>query len=433
MKLRAFWVLVHRYAGLTMAGFLIIVGLTGSLLAFFTELEQLINPHWYSVHGQEKMLDAATLSERVERREPRLQVSEINLESFYGGDAGAWVAPRSDPATGEPYELSYDQIILNPVTGAEIEHRTWGAISEGWGNLMSFVYKLHYSLALDITGVWILGICALIWTLDCFVGFYLTLPARRKPTSVSAPQSKQSFWQRWQPAWKIRWRAGNYKLNFDLHRAGGLWLWAMLLIFAWSSVYMNLWDTVYTWTTQAVFEYKAPWTELKPLPKPMEQPLLNWRQAQARGEALMAEQTRLHDFVVERPVMLKLDREHGTYTWQVRSNREIDDHSRRFTTQVIFDANNGELKLVLLPSGQYTGNTISNWLYALHMANAFGLPYRIFVCLLGLAISVLSVTGVYIWLKKSRAAKAKHNKITPRELFPESLNKEKSIRESQLL
>jgi uncharacterized iron-regulated membrane protein len=223
--------------------------------------------------------------------------------------------------------------------------------------------------------------------------------------AVSGRQSNRSFWQRWQPAWKIRWRAGSYKLNFDLHRAGGLWLWAMLLIFAWSSVYMNLWDTVYTWTTRAVFDYKAPWTELRPLAKPIEQPLLSWRQAQTRGEALMSEQAHLHDFVVERPVALKLDRETGTYTWQVRGNREIDDHSRRYTTQVIFDANNGELKLVLLPSGQYTGNTVTNWLYALHMANVFGLPYRIFVCLLGLAIAILSITGIVIWLRKRRAAR----------------------------
>lgn len=433
MKPRAFWVLVHRYAGLTMAGFLIIVGLTSSLLAFYTELEHLINPHWYPVHGLEKPLDAATLAERLELREPRLQVSEINLESFYGGGAAVWVTPRIDPASGEPYELGYDHIILDPVTGAEIQHRTWGAISEGWGNLMSFVYKLHYSLALDMIGVWLLGICALIWTLDCFVGFYLTLPARRKLLPESVSHSKRSFWQRWQPAWKIRWRAGSYKLNFDLHRAGGLWLWAMLLMFAWSSVYMNLWDTVYTWTTQAVFEYKAPWTELKLLSKPLEQPQLNWRQAQGRGEALMAEQARLHDFIVERPVALKLDRERGAYTWQVRSNLEIDDHSRRYTTQVIFDANTGALKLVLLPSGQYTGNTVSNWLYALHMANVFGLPYKIFVCVMGLVITMLSVTGVYIWLKKHRAANAKRNKITPREPLPENPTKEKSASDPQFL
>ena len=42
---------------------------------------------------------------------------------------------------------------------------------------------------------------------------------------------------------------------------------------------------------------------------------------------------------------------------------------------------------------------------ALHMANVFGLPYRIFVCALGILITMLSVTGVYIWWKKRRAQK----------------------------
>lgn len=41
---RHFWVLVHRYAGLTMAGFLILVGLTGSLLAFLTEINRTLTP-----------------------------------------------------------------------------------------------------------------------------------------------------------------------------------------------------------------------------------------------------------------------------------------------------------------------------------------------------------------------------------------------------
>jgi uncharacterized iron-regulated membrane protein len=34
------------------------------------------------------------------------------------------------------------------------------------------------------------------------------------------------------------------------------------------------------------------------------------------------------------------------------------------------------------------------------MANVFGLPYRIFVFIAGIVITMLSVTGVYIWWKK---------------------------------
>jgi outer membrane receptor protein involved in Fe transport len=116
-------------------------------------------------------------------------------------------------------------------------------------------------------------------------------------------------------------------------------------------------------------------------------------------------------------VALRLYREFGVYQYQVETNREIDDRPRRYTTQVFFDANTGALRLALLPSGQYTGNTLSNWLYALHMANVFGLPYRIFVCGLGLVIVMLSMTGVYVWLKKRRSKVAAHARGLDRWLF----------------
>lgn len=315
----------------------------------------------------------------------------------------AWVAPRTDPATQQPFLLDYDRLILNPVTGEELDRCRFGAITQGWGNLMDFIYSLHYTLALDITGMWILGGCALVWTLDCFIGFYLTLPAGHGVKATSRTVPAHSWWNRWKPAWLVKWGSSAYRLNFDLHRAGGLWTWVLLLIFAWSSVYMNLWDTVYTWTTQALLEYHMPWTDVPVRAQPLEQPKLSWRDAQARGEALMGEQAQQHGFVVEEPVALTFDLERGIYTWQVHTNREIDDRSRRWTTQVSFDAENGALKLVLLPSGQYAGNTITNWLYALHMANVFGLPYRILVCVLGLVITMLSITGVYIWWKKRRS------------------------------
>ncbi|MEI8208607.1 MAG: PepSY-associated TM helix domain-containing protein [Methylococcales bacterium] len=43
----------------------------------------------------------------------------------------------------------------------------------------------------------------------------------------------------------------------------------------------------------------------------------------------------------------------------------------------------------------------------LHMERMFGLPMKIFVCVMGLVITLLSVTGVYIWLKKRWAAQLK--------------------------
>ena len=406
---RSFWVWLHRWAGLVMAGFLILVGLTGSLLAFYPELERLINPQIYPAQTSGQKLDFATLAEQAKKLVPNGQVNSVLLEANQEATL-IIMGPRTDNGD-QKEELGFDQLILNPYTGEELARRQFGAISEGMINFMPFIYQLHYALALGSFGIWVLGICALIWTVDCFVGFYLTLPQRRKPSInqviLSKRDSINNWWLRWKPAWKIRWKSSNYKLNFDLHRANGLWLWIILFIFAWSSVYMNLWDTVYTWTTRTIFEYKAPWTELpeRLQTSAIQEPKLDWRQAQTIGQYWMARQARQLHFEIHQPVALRLDRERHVYQYVVRSSRDIQD--RRGTTRVLFDADTGEFKLLLLPTGQYNGNTVTSWLYALHMGNVFGLPYRIFVCLTGLTIVLLSVTGIVIWTRKRHAQNSK--------------------------
>ena len=61
-----------------------------------------------------------------------------------------------------------------------------------------------------------------------------------------------------------------------------------------------------------------------------------------------------------------------------------------------------------IPTGEHSGTTVTSWLNALHDANVaiLGLPYRIFVSVLGLVIVMLSVTGLVVWLKKRQARRA---------------------------
>ena len=91
MKIRPFWGLLHRYAGLAMTVFLIIVGLTGSLLAFYNELEHAINPHLSVASNGRAPLDLADLIDGAERLSPQTKVQSIWLN-----DAAAQVsvAPR---------------------------------------------------------------------------------------------------------------------------------------------------------------------------------------------------------------------------------------------------------------------------------------------------------------------------------------------------
>lgn len=295
-------------------------------------------------------------------------------------------------------------------------------------------------MALDENGGWILGITALVWTLDCFVGFYLTLPARRKvslhphhdplgdcsrrsPTScihavVPKGEGARSYWQRWSPAWRVKWSASPYRINFDLHRAGGLWLWLALLVFAWSSVYMNLGDTVYKTVMKAVSEFHEPWADIEDLSQPLDNPKVGWDEAYRRADKALAEAASTQGVRIEQPVGMWLNHGKGFYVLSARSSADIQD--RYGHTRVVIDAESGETRMVLFPTGQYGGNTVTSWLLALHMGNVFGLPYRIFVCVLGLAIVMLSVTGVVIWLRKRRAS-AHHRKAaikTAQQIIP---------------
>lgn len=402
-SLRHLFVWLHRWSGLVMAAFLIVVGLTGSLLAFNVELERVFAPQLFAVEKPgAARLDLATLAERAQALVPK---GHLELVAFTEPDqVSVSFTARNDPATGRPYDLGFTEFFLDPWTGEELGRRRRGDLSQGVVNLMPFIYELHWTLAIGNLGQWTLGVVALIWTLDCLNGFYLTLP----PSSAR-------FWQRWKKAWLVRSRAGFYRLNFDLHRAGGLWLWPILFVFGWSSVMMNIREPVYEWVMQAVFDYRSPMDAFISAPqRPIETPMLDWRAAQETGARLIAEQASLHGFKAGDPISVGYIAVSNLYFFEVRGSRDLFERSPKGGgTSVTFAADTGTLIDFSQPTGEHTGNTVESWLYALHMARVFGMPYRIFVCASGLLIATLSVTGVYIWWKKRRARRRHGHATTP--------------------
>lgn len=60
--------------------------------------------------------------------------------------------------------------------------------------------------------------------------------------------------------------------------------------------------------------------------------------------------------------------------------------------------------VVRLPIGAASGDTICMWITSLHMAALWGLPFKLLICVPGLAVAMLSVPGAVIWLRKRRAS-----------------------------
>jgi uncharacterized iron-regulated membrane protein len=398
---RAFWVIVHRWAGLSIAFFLIVAGVTGAVLPFFHDLERLTAPH-FNAAGPPRpgaaLIDPLTLIAEVERRHPDAQVTFFEAAPHEGMTQTISVQPRD-----EKKPIAFDQVAVDPYTGVERGTRLWGDLTSDASNLLPFIYRLHYQLALGPIAQFIFGIAALVWTIDCFVGFYLTLPARRAGV------------RSWGKSWRVRWNSGSYKRNFDLHRAGGLWMWPLLFVFAWSAVAFNL-PQVYAPVTKLLFGGAIPYAdEAEPGPpgtKPMD-----WLAARDHGRALMAAQADKHGFTVAREAWMFYNSANQHYAYAVRSSRDIGDEDGG-ATAITFSATSGKLAQLMMPTGQYAGNTVTTWLYALHMATVGGLPYRIFVSMLGLLVTGLSITGVIIWMRKRSSRllsrKSGANRLSPR-------------------
>lgn len=399
--MRQGFVLLHRYVGLVMALFLAVAGFTGIFIAFYHELDALVNPEVMQVKppANQAMLSPVALTAMVLKRYPDAIVTRLDLRQIADESRRFYLQPLPDIPNSK---IINNEIFVNPYTGKVLGERKWGDITQGTINLLPFIYRLHFSLAFGEIGDYAFGIVALLWTLDCFIGAYLTFPASQRK-SVIKNKTKESHWlKRWWKSWKIRWQGGASKINFNLHRAGGLWLWAMLFVFAWSSVAFNLRE-VYTPVMDTLFARQSVDEKIPKLAKPLINPRLDVAAALSTGRKLMKRASQRYAFTINHEVKIYYDAGKGIYTYVVNSSRDISEKAA--DTAVMFNANSGEQAGVYLPTGEAAGDTITEWLVTLHMARVWGLPMQIFVSAMGFSVVGLTVTGILIWLKKRSSRK----------------------------
>jgi uncharacterized iron-regulated membrane protein len=206
--MRTLWTTLHRWMGLFTALFLIVSGLTGAVISWDHEIDGWINSKLYDTEARGPFRNPFELAAAVEAHDPRARVAYMPLGFEEGHAAGYFVQPRNDPATGRPYKLGYNQVFVDPVTAEVRGKRDSTAVSFKPETLMPFLRKLHYTLHVpamwgsDRVGHWIMGGIALVWLLDSFVGFYLTMPRRlrqRAGADVVPHRDPASWWSRWKP------------------------------------------------------------------------------------------------------------------------------------------------------------------------------------------------------------------------------------------
>ena len=116
--MRGSFLLFHRWGGLLIAGFLFVAGVTGSIIAFHHELDEWLNPAFFTASGAGAPLSPSQLVATIETAEPQARVSFLVLPEDAGAVAVMFVQGRRDAATGLRHDLGYNQVFVDPATGA---------------------------------------------------------------------------------------------------------------------------------------------------------------------------------------------------------------------------------------------------------------------------------------------------------------------------
>jgi uncharacterized iron-regulated membrane protein len=387
--MRRQFVRLHRWFGVATALFLFVAGLTGAIIAWDHELDAALNPSFFKARRDAPALSGLELANRVEAADPRVQVTYLPLVAEPGHTLQMMVLPRTNPATKQPYVLDFNQVAVDPATGAIQGRREWGVVSLAPINLIPFIYKLHYTLQLPFTGsfdtgTWLMGIVGIVWLFDSVIALVLSFP------SVKA----------WRKSFAFRLKRGGYALTFDLHRSGGVWVWGLLMIMALTSISMNLSGPVVRPVVSLFSKFTPdPFNnpELLRAPQPGDQVLSRERIVQ------LAEQAR-KDMNLGAPPG-------GVYyagflhAYGVGFYAPGNDHGDigLGNPWMYWDAATGKLLGKQIPGKGTAADIFMQVQFPLHSGRILGLGGRILISAMGIAVAVLSATGLLIWLKKLNA------------------------------
>lgn len=394
--MRPLLVILHRWFGLATAVFLFVAGLTGAIISWDHELDEWLNPQLFEAPAGGTPLAPLELAALLEAADPRLRVRFMPLAIEEGHSFGVFVEPRIDPATGQPHELDFNQVALDPATGEILGQREWGKVSLDRENLLPFLYKLHYSMhipdgfGLEL-GVLFMGIVAIVWVIDSLVALWISFPSA-------------STWRR---AFAFRWRAGGHRLVFDLHRSGGVWLFLLVLMLAVTSVSMNLKEEVVR-PLVAHFSSLAASPFAARTPAPPEQaaePQIGF------GEAVELARNEADRHGIDAPPGgVFVSTTFGVYGVGFYQPGNGHGDVGLGNPWLYFDSRSGEPVGADVPGTGSAGDIFLQAMFPLHSGRIIGIPGRVLMSILGVAIAVFSATGVLIWMKKRRARRLRELK-----------------------
>lgn len=345
---------VHLWVGIGFALYLLVIGVTGSILVFQEEFEILsgMKP-WRHLGSGKASADISTVTERLEASYPEMQVVSVLVPDRRNG---VFIAVLQG--------ARQMRVACHPVTGEVLGELP---ASPGW---LQFIEDLHVTLLIGRKGRILNGVGGAFLLLSALTGVVIWWPGIKN----------------WARALKVDFRRGWRRINFDLHSALGFWTLSMICMWAVSGIYFAWPDWIFQFVNgiSPVISARPPVIRVSPAAG-REEPDLHWmiRQAQERDPGSEW-----------KGVVFPSGRRAPLEILMRRNNAP----GRQYEDTVYFNPYTGEH----LATWRYGVNqSLGDWLIwlqgPLHFGIYWGLGVKIVWALAGLALPALAITGLVMY------------------------------------
>jgi uncharacterized iron-regulated membrane protein len=352
---------VHLWAGIILTLYLIVIGVTGSMLVFRPELERLcgLKP-WQGIRVKEPLADIATVVENLRAAYPRYRIVSVN-------------APGENDATFVAILEGRGRI---KVACAPQEGKVLGEFPRG-ENWLDVVQELHETLLIQRRGQgrMLNGIGGAFLLLLNATGMVIWWPGIRN----------------WKRALKVDFQRNWRRVNFDLHVSVGFWtiliasFWAVSgIYFGWPRQVFNLVNSI-----SRVITARPPAVSVAPesgAPEPELRSLIARAYAIDPGATLDG-------------IAFPYGRRAPLGILLRRGNNSV---GREYVDTVYFNPYSGEY----ISTWRYGVNkSLGDWIIwlqvPLHFGTYWGLGVKLVWAAAGMAIPLLAITGLLMYWNRA--------------------------------
>ena len=359
-RLRATWLQVHKWIGLTLALLIIPISLTGSALVWHDWLDAQLEPQRHQSLGSASLRPSAYVSAARAVLLPDERVATVRFD----GDKPVTVT-ASRPASGESARPERTNVWLDPRDARVIDK------APASGGLVQVMHVLHGSLMWPGWGRTLVGWVGAFMFVSCLTGIWLWWPLSG---SVATG---------------FRWRRRN-TINANIHYFSGFWILIPLAMLSFTGAWIS-------------FPKAFGMFESRPAPSQAD-----------RAQAMRARPLFETATSVDQAVALSGAHATGPLTaiaWPTDRKAEWKISYARAAgpADVIIDDATRATKAPKPPQPETLARTMRRW----HDGTGMGPLWQAIIFLGGIIPAVLSVTGIVIWWRsrqpRARARDYKRN------------------------